>query len=122
MKVKTSFTVELAKEGELPVVFKFKTPRLNDLYKDQASMAKLSSEDPAVKSAGEGELLQAIISRCQSVTGLVDEDGAQLGAEGIGELPISVLGALITAYHQGSVEAMGIEKKPIAASPESASA
>ncbi len=122
MKVKTSFTVELAKEGESPVVFKFKTPRLNDLYKDQASMAKLSSEDPAVKSAGEGELLQAIISRCQSVTGLVDEDGAQLGAEGIGELPISVLGALITAYHQGSVEAMGIEKKPIAASPESASA
>lgn len=122
MKCKTSFTVELAQEGESPVIFKFKAPRLNDLYKDQDSLAKLSSEDPAVKSAGEAELLRAIISRCLSVQGLTDEEGAELGADGIGELPISVLGALIAAYHQGSVEAVGVAKKPIAASADAASA
>jgi hypothetical protein len=122
MKCKTSFVVELAQEGEGVVVFKFKTPRLNDLYKDQESMAKLGSDDPAVKSAGEGELLKAIISRCQSVTGLTDEDGNELGAGDIGDLPISALGALIAAYHQGSVEAVGITKKPKAASEDAASA
>jgi len=121
MKLKTSFNVELAQEGEGLVVFKFKAPKLNDLYKDQAALKKINSTDTGVVSEGQFELINAIISRCVSVTGLIDDEGNELGAEAIGEFPISILGALIAAYHKGSTEAIGGEKKATPALTESES-
>lgn len=121
MRVATTFKVEMQFEGEDPVTFTFRAPRLNELHKDQMLLKKLRSEKPEEVTDAQIELTHGIIEKCISAEGFIDENGAALGKDAILDLPISCLSALISAYHQGSAEAVKA-KKPKAEPVDSASA
>lgn len=122
MKVRTTFNVSLERDGEQPVIFTFKTPRLNEIHKDNLLYKRMKSEDPGAVTEARIEMVLSIVNRCVSVQGLYDEAGNELSPSDVGDLPASIVAALLEAYQKGSAEAVNEGNEKGVALSESASA
>jgi len=82
----------------------------------------MKSQDPAQVTEPRIEMVLSIVSRCVRVEGLFDEQGNALSPSDVGDLPASIVAALLEAYQKGSAEAVNEGNGKEVALSESASA
>ena len=109
MKIARNIKVVL-KDSEGDATFSFTQPKLNEIQREATELKGI--EDPITRITKE---LEFAFARLTSVTGLKDEDGAELGVDFVKSmaLPINLMVAINGAYVEGYTKSIkGKEPEP----------